>query len=1206
MSGEQDRRSAAWAGWRDRLAAVGTIPAPGPVAPVVLDLSTAHPGGIARLFSGRVTRLSTLIRDDRAFARAVRAARRIERKGAELAEDRGIDAVHLLAGEMLWHGSRGRSGSQPLIVQPAAIQVVGGDFELLITGRSTVNPEVVALLERRFDAEIDVDGIVAAVHDDEGFHPDEALTRLDREFHFVEGIEFQNRLVLATSSTAAAELSARAVTRIHPVLDAIAGVSGAAEALVERTRLVTVNSADERSPLSDTLVLDASAEQERIVAQASTGSSFVVRTVPGAGVTQAVANTIAALVPAGRRVAVVAPARATLDAVADRLASRGLPGLAVTPQRLRHDLIAAISRNEHASRPRDREERAGAYARLRDTLLDYRRSLVQVRQPYGVSVEQALSELARLALLPDPPHTRVRLHSSVLESLAVDRTSAAALLRQAADFGQFDFGPDDSPWYGATFSTPQDAESVYLLAKRLADRDLAQTVMRAREVFDEAGLRRPETLAQIAEGIGLLLRVRQTLDRFQPVVYDRSLEELILATASRRDQDMPVGSRRRLRQLAREYLRPGAHVADLHEALVQVQEERTMWSRLVAAHRPPNVPAGLGDVNVMVTALTADLDELARPLDVARIGDLRTMPLDRLQAVLDGLARGESALRHLHERAQLLDALDREGLSELVEDFARRHVTAERAADELELAWWQSVLELLLERDGSLLNANTQVLARLERDFIAADREIADDHAAELAAVLADRWREAIGLHRDEAQELRERILADRVDPTTLMQRLPVVGRAIAPVWLFSPYQYGTDVPERAHFDTVILLDAAGIALSEAVLPIAQAEQVIAFGDPVLGLPTRFSLDPNIGDVVPIDDEPSAFDALRELLPEFTLDFSYRAGGRALASLVDRRWYDRQIRALPSAAEFAGESAVDVVSVEAPGRGVPDPDTGSVEALPAEVERVVDLVFAEAVWHPDESLMVITPSETMAHRVRQAVRQALPSRQALAAFFDPGRPEPFVVLTIPQATARSRDRVILALGHGRTPHGRMLSSFGVLTPDARGMRWLGIALTRARRHLTLVSALHPRAGELERMTGAPRVLFDLLAGEREQAPERRFFSAQALLVDLGRRLHRQGLTVNDHFDDELGLVVSDGVTQMVIETDADYGQGTLREALRLHPSLLTRLGWRFRRVYSFELFADPQRIADEIVAEFARHRAEAERLRAERERRGRA
>jgi hypothetical protein len=138
------------------------------------------------------------------------------------------------------------------------------------------------------------------------------------------------------------------------------------------------------------------------------------------------------------------------------------------------------------------------------------------------------------------------------------------------------------------------------------------------------------------------------------------------------------------------------------------------------------------------------------------------------------------------------------------------------------------------------------------------------------------------------------------------------------------------------------------------------------------------------------------------------------------------------------------------------------------------------------------------------------------------------------------------------------------------------------------------------------MTGAPRVLFDLLAGEREQAPERRFFSAQALLVDLGRRLHRQGLTVNDHFDDELGLVVSDGVTQMVIETDADYGQGTLREALRLHPSLLTRLGWRFRRVYSFELFADPQRIADEIVAEFARHRAEVERLRAERERRGRA
>ncbi|KAB1647293.1 AAA family ATPase [Pseudoclavibacter sp. CFCC 14310] len=1204
MTAESDQRSAAWAGWRDRLTAVGESARRGTERSAILDLSTAHPGGIARLFSGRVTRLSTLIRDEKARARSMRVARQIEHKAAELAEDRGIDAVHLLAGEMLWHGSRGRSGHLPLIVQPAAIQAVPGDFELLITGRSLINPEVVSLLERRFSSEIDVDGIVAAVHDENGFHPDEALHRLDREFHFVDGVDFQSRLVMGTYSTAASGLSTRAATRIHPILDAVAGVPGAADSLQERARLVTVNSADERSALSDALILDASAEQERVVAQASTGTSFVVRTVPGSGVAQAVSNILATLVPVGRRVAVVASSRATLDAVAAKLASRGLAGMAVTAQHLRQDVVHAISRNERAQAPQDREERAGAYARIRDALLGYRRSLGQVSQTYGVSVEQALSELARLSLLPDPPHTKVRLHSTVLEALAVDRTSAAALLRKAADLGQFDFGPDDSSWYGAEFDTPQDAENIYLLAKRLAGNDLQVLVEKSRRVFQDAGLRRPTNLTEIGEGLALLLRVRSTLDRFQPVVYDRSLEELIIATAPRREQDMPVGSRRRLRQLAKEYQRPGAHVNDVHQALQEIQEERILWGQLVADHRPPNVPVGLGDVNIMYTALTADLQELQRPLDRERIGDLMRVPIERVQEVLDSLSRDVGALEHLHERAELLAALEREGLSELVDDFARRHVTAEHAADELELAWWQSVLELLLERDGSLLNANTQVLARLERDFVLEDRRVVDDHAQELAATLASRWREAIDVHPDEAAELRQRLLDDAVTPSTLMQRLPVVGRAIAPVWLFSPYQFGSDVPDRAHFDTVILLDAASMALSEAVLPIAQSEQVIAIGDPVLGTPSRFSIDPNDPEVVPITDEPSAFAALRGLLPEFTLDFSYRSGGRALASLVNRRWYDLQIRALPSAAEFAGQRAYDVVQVDAPGRGTPDPDSGNVEALPAEVAKVVDLAFATAVWHPDDSLMVVTPSEAMAQQVRAALRSELATRQALQTFFDPRQPEPFLVLTVAQAAARSRDRVIFALGYGRTPHGRMLSAFGAITPDPSGMRWLGVALTRARRHLTLVAALQPRGNELERLTGAPRVLFDLLGGDRDPAPERRFFSAQALLVDLGRRLHRKGLKVNDHFDDDLGLAVDDGTTQMIIETDSDYNRDTLREVLRLHPTLLTKLGWKFRRVYSFELFANPQRIADEIAAELDQHRAAAERQQREYARRG--
>ena len=49
-----------------------------------------------------------------------------------------------------------------------------------------------------------------------------------------------------------------------------------------------------------------------------------------------------------------------------------------------------------------------------------------------------------------------------------------------------------------------------------------------------------------------------------PVVFDRSVAELVAATAPKREApDMSSANRRRLKKLAREYVRPGVHVADL-------------------------------------------------------------------------------------------------------------------------------------------------------------------------------------------------------------------------------------------------------------------------------------------------------------------------------------------------------------------------------------------------------------------------------------------------------------------------------------------------------------------------------------------------------------------------------------------------------------------------------------------------------------------
>src|SRR5512144_1296809 len=67
-----------------------------------LDLTTAHPGGVAMLLSGRPTKLSDLVREPAALAEARRRTRAIAAKSRELAEERGILTGFLAIGMATW------------------------------------------------------------------------------------------------------------------------------------------------------------------------------------------------------------------------------------------------------------------------------------------------------------------------------------------------------------------------------------------------------------------------------------------------------------------------------------------------------------------------------------------------------------------------------------------------------------------------------------------------------------------------------------------------------------------------------------------------------------------------------------------------------------------------------------------------------------------------------------------------------------------------------------------------------------------------------------------------------------------------------------------------------------------------------------------------------------------------------------------------
>ncbi|BDZ44784.1 hypothetical protein GCM10025866_06930 [Naasia aerilata] len=666
---------------------------------------------------------------------------------------------------------------------------------------------------------------------------------------------------------------------------------------------------------------------------------------------------------------------------------------------------------------------------------------------------------------------------------------------------------------------------------------------------------------------------------------------------------MSGGNRRRLRKLAKEYVRPGVHVADLHDALIRIQQQRVLFQRFVTSGVTPEVPVGIGDVQVGYQRVAADLATLDEPLGLAASSrSLATMPLPQLLELLDGLAADSEVLQNLQERTALVGNLRALDLDPLLDDLARRHVPEDQVEIELELTWWTSVLERMLATDKALLGANTRVLDRLEADFRLVDEAHAAGNAPHLAWTLAEAWKIGVVDWPEEAAALKELLKGGHADATSLHKAAPHLSRLVAPVWLASPYDVAS-ISDEIPFDAVFLLDAGSVSVAETLGAIRRAKQVVVLGDPVTQTPVEFrtavqdltSEAPGVEHTQAELDErhaQSALSRLGELLPTLELTRSYRAGGQDLAELVNRRFYGGKIQSMPWAGTFLGRPSL-VLDYVQDGFGMPESDSGSVESVDAEVNRVVELVLDHAVNRPKESLLVVTASQKHAVRVQAAVLRAVAKRVEVTDFFLKEQAEPFMVVTLEQAVALSRDRVILSIGYGRTPHGRMLSGFGPLGKPG-GDRLLASAVTRARRSLVIVSCFRPEDITPDRMAHGVLALAEVLEeAEKRTAEQPESDESDAMLVDLSRRLQALGLEVALSYRGRLGLVASYQGRAIAIETDATVGDGmSLREALRLRPEMLKRLGWHYLRVHSFELFADPGAVALRIgIALGARHLA---------------
>lgn len=1212
-----------------------------------LDLTRAHPAGMAQLFSAGSAPLELLLREPAALAEGDRRARIIRSRTQALAQERGISSCYLAIGMATWgHPGAPRNPAAPVLLRRLDIVGTPRDPQSL-TLRLHPHIEFNSVLAKYVEVEHGIDLDAAAIddylHDDARIDPGVVLTRIQQTCAEVPGFEVARRYVVGTFSYTKLPMVRDLGDQLdtlsaHPVIAALAGDAEASEEVSAEAPAVV-----DRDPGGEHIVLDADASQQDVVEAARAGAHLVVEGPPGTGKSQTIANLIAAIAADGRRVLFVAEKRAAIDAVVKRLDRVGLRDLVLdihdgqgSGGELMTQLVAKM--DELVGSDSEPGTTHADLTVLREDLAAHRLAMHEPRNPWGVTVDDAQNRVAAFHSMKPAPRSHAGIDPADLDVIPAGRRDELRdELIRVAELGAWRTNDEPDPWYGARIVGVQQAGRTQDLVARLAGGGLQEHRDVLVKLGEKVGLPAASTMLDSEQQLELMTEVHRTLESFRPEVYSAPLGQLVYATGSgdyrkANPSDLGALDRRRLRKQARTLLRPGQPPADLHGVLLLASGQRDRWRAAAGKGSLPSAPVDVAKYVAAHERLREDLEWLAKRLEGTREGnELLELDYDALQDRLDRLAAATDRLALVPSVIGPLDQLRANGLGDLIDDLAARKVPASRVGAEFEFVWWRAVLGRIANLDPAYGEADGSALREQVAAYAAADADHVRSGAAAVRGAWADQVRRTMRDLPEQETLLREQARADR--PLSLRELLPQAPElltAISPCWVMSPLLVASMLPPGVWFDVVVFDEASQIPPAEAISAISRGGQVVVAGDRRQLPPTSFfrGVDESDEDPTPVAAE-SILDALTPLLPHRELTWHYRALDERLIAFANAQLYGGRLVTFPG----VGDDAVvrlDVVT------GQP----ASGDATSAEVERVVQVVLNQVRQRPDESVGVITLGQRHADRVEAALRDAIAGDAGLARLIDESVPEPFFVKNLERVQGDERDAIVLSVGHGRASDGAAPHRFGPISAEG-GERRLNVAITRARRRMVMVSSfsgdeLHP--GRLRSRGGLLLRDFLLYAGsggaarrvhsDTEQDPSqdtgptgptgvvrgpdgrrRRAASSGSVLDrpmmpptpeieipvlvrDLARRLRAEGLVVHPGWGTSrhrLDLAVEDprrpGSLLVAIDTDgAVYGSiDSTRDRERLRAEQLRRLGWCYERVWTRDLFRDPAREVARVV-----------------------
>ena len=1161
-----------------------------------LNLANAREGAVEELLMGARVPLASLVPDD---PKAPARLREIARKALSNLEERGLETLYLAYGMATWPvGDGGRPPEAAAVLVPL---VVEGKASPMLVRSGPPRPNLAllhALAAMGFEPEMDEESEDAVA----------MVGRLQAGVS-LDGFAVGPRAVVGNFSfqklAMVRDLEDLDALAAHDLVAALAGDPEARREVASRRVALDPRLLDSIRPEEEFMPLDADSSQQAVVHAVARGSDGVIQGPPGCGKSQTIANLVATLVAQGRKVLFVAEKRAALEAVHKRLEARGLGGLAldlhgatISQRAVVARIGEALASIREAAAPDD-EALNARFVERRDRMLAHDARMHAPRAPSGMSVYQL-----QAALIGSPARSKTRWRGADLARLTPDVAVRAQDLLEEA-MGHRDLFLGKGPWAGANLPDGHAAQDALDAARELAA-ELPPLRRSLAEVAGSMGVPAPTTFVAM-EGFVSLFRDTEP--------YAAKYNLRILPESVALWEAMRPGTRDGLAGLWARWFGRGYKAARSRlRALTHDGNGDPKDLPSLAALSQRWVALGvIGPTAALPKVASAAWERVESRWTILRTA-LPNAEGDDMEAYVGMILADEASARAVPRVRAIEAELEALGVGRIVEELRSVIVDfglpiAESRDPQSEIddspwpalfrdAWLRSCYDDARAEDPGLAGFSGLTHEAFAEEFRALDRRRVEGAAARVRRAHAEAAVAAMNAHPEQTDRVRaEAQKRSRLKPLRrLLAEAPDVLPAVLPCWMASPLNVSGLLPAQALFDVVVFDEASQVLPEDAVGAILRGRRLVVAGD-------RHQLPPTVFFADGADDEDDAsevagfqslLDQVGSFLEPWPLLWHYRSHDERLIAFSNRFVYGDRLVTFPGVGTSpCVESVVVPPSLEA-SPSVPTPSLAvpSEESNAAEVAKVVELVLAHATQTPDVSLGVIAMGLKHAQRIEDALDHALDDHPELEPFFDPRRPERFFVKNLERVQGDERDAILISIGYGKDAAGRLPYRFGPLLQEG-GERRLNVAVTRARRHMTVVSSFSHLDMDPARSKARGVVLlreflqFAASGGAGLEGTKAAVEALDPFEADVLQALAARGIPLTPRYGtsgQRLDFAVPEEGFALESDGPTYHALATARDRDRLRPQQLTALGWRFYRLWSTDWTNHRQREIDAAVS----------------------